>query len=360
MMNSASPQLLTAQYQLTEADLLTAFRYRHWGDPEARRRLFQRWAGTVVGALALAVVLWRLLGDPSLSTIIPVVGVTFFWPCLLWIQPSGVVRQLRKMPGVFQPSWITLRPDALVVGNLTTEGTRDWQAIQNLVVTGQHTLFIFGPFDVLPVPWRAFDTPSEAQRFSELAREYWLAAKSAPASDAPALKELIESLGPERLELHYRLELEDLSAFFRSQLRWTRKSAPSFLMLAVVCGWVGYSNFDWPGLAGGLLLGLLGFPRLFVWNAIRQARSAPGVLYDHSLYLSPLGLVSVTPGVGLSRMDWSAVTELNGMPGGILLQRGPNHAILIPRRAFASSEEADRFLAQATCWRLPHVSSSKP
>lgn len=356
-MNSASPQLLIAQYQLTEADLLTAFRYRHWGDPEARRRLFQRWAGSVVAALALAVVLWRLLGDPSLTALIPVVGMTFFWPCLLWIQPSGVVRQLRKVPGIFEPSWITLRPDALVVGNVTTEGTRDWQAIQNLVVTGQHTLFIFGPFDVLPVPWRSFETPSEAQRFSELAREYWLAAKSAPASDAPALKELIESLGPDRLEVHYRLDPKDLADLYRSQLRWTRKSAPSLVGLALVIGWSGYNSYGWPGLVGGVVLGLLVLPRFLVWISIRQARSAPGVLQDHSLYLSPLGLVSVITGNVQNRLDWPAVTELTGLPSCLLLHRGANHAILIPRRAFASSEEADRFLAQATRWRLPHVTT---
>ncbi|MCC2672868.1 MAG: hypothetical protein K0Q72_5340 [Armatimonadetes bacterium] len=115
-MSHEPPLTLTANYQLTEADLVAALRYRRWGDPVARRRFFLRWAGCVVASVLLAVVLWRFLGENAgVSIAIPLVAITMMWPFALWNQPKATAQQLSKLPGVLDPSWITVTPDALVV-----------------------------------------------------------------------------------------------------------------------------------------------------------------------------------------------------------------------------------------------------
>jgi hypothetical protein len=353
---SHEPLVRTAHYQITEADLIAAFRYRRWGDPVARKRFFLRWGGCVVVAVLLAVVLWQRLGENAgISVAVPVVAITVFWPYVLWSQAKGIVQQLRKVPGLFDPGWITVSPEALFLGNVGGQARRDWQSVQELVVTGQHTLFFFGPQNLLAIPWRAFATPSEAQRFSELARQYWLSAKNAPPP-SPPLEEIAAALGPERLEVRFRLEKPDLYAYFRHFMRG--KSQLFILIgLGIVVGTMAGSVVGPIWTPVGALIGGAACPWIVIWISVRQAAAAPGVLVDQILFCSPQGIWVHTSGVGQGRIEWSAITEIEGTARFILFKRGPMHAIIVPRRVFASSAEADQFLAQVTRWRLPYATT---
>ncbi|MCC2672867.1 MAG: YcxB-like protein [Armatimonadetes bacterium] len=225
---------------------------------------------------------------------------------------------------------------------------------------GQPTLTSLGPLSVIAAPWRCFGTPSEAQRFTELARQYWLMAKASPPSVATVDEEMTEALGPERLEVRFRLEPSDLSGYFRHHMRWRPQMLLALACLGLVFAGIGGSMAGWTGAAVGAVLGMVGCPWLIIWLSVRQARSSPGVLADQTIYFSPRGIWSLTAGIGQGRVEWSAITELEGLPNLILLKRGPNHAIVIPRRAFEDSAAADRFLAQVTRWRLPYVPAAPP
>lgn len=115
------------------------------------------------------------------------------------------------------------------------------------------------------------------------------------------------------------------------------------------------------GLAAGVAAALLVFAfilGLVVFSALFSAKQAKGILGAHTLVAAPAGYWSETPGVVSSVQRWTVFTDVAANERHILLSRGPDMVVGIPRRAFASSDEVDRFLAQITRWRLAQLAEA--
>lgn len=89
--------------------------------------------------------------------------------------------------------------------------------------------------------------------------------------------------------------------------------------------------------------------RLMDWlvMAVRPNHSGlNGILCEHTLTIDPEGLTEVTP-VNEGRHYWKGVHRVDSTPEHILIYIQPAMAHIIPRRAFASPEQADLFFRAA-------------
>lgn len=354
------PLTATVEYQLKQEDLVRALRYPTWGDPKGRKQVFRWWAAGMLLVVMIAVVLWGLSGSRSLSLAVVPLVIAMEWPLLLWSHPKGLAKIYSRQPGALESAWMTVRKDALLVSSAKSEVRIEWQAIRDIAVTGEYTLFILGRFQVAALPWRCFDSPSTAQRFSALAREYWLAAAAAPRPTGEVPADVEAALGPERVVVNYDLTMSDVRALIAWQLR--RKPRLWIGLLVTACGFGGLTGFV-SGLANGVAvgLGMLTIPVAVIWGiGLLGARFGKGVLGPHTLIAAPVGYWAATPGVASSVQRWSSLTDIAANPRHLLLYRGNDFVVGIPRRAFDSPESADRFLAQVTRWRLAELAPAAP
>jgi hypothetical protein len=290
--------------------------------------------------------------------VVPLV-VALEWPLLLWSHPKSLAKIYAKQPGALEPVRMTVRPDALVVASRKSEARVEWHAIRNIATTGEHTLFVMGRYQVIALPWRSFDSPSAAQRLTVLAREYWLAAATAPRPQGQIPADIAELLGPERIVVSYELTMWDIRVLIAGQLRRKRRFWIGLGIGGSVFGLLA-SLFVGPGwgvIAGlGLIALILG---LVLGTSLINARYAKGVLGPHTLVAAPAGYWSEAPGVVSSVQRWSVFTDIAANGRHLLLHRGPDMVVGIPRRAFASAGEVDRFLAQVTRWRLAQLAEDR-
>jgi hypothetical protein len=356
----AEPLTATVEYQLKQEDLVRALRYPTWGDPKGRKQVFRWWATGMLAVVGIAMLLGWLTGTRSLSLAVVPLVIALEWPLLLWKHPKGLAKTYSRQPGALEPVRMTVRQEALIVSSAKSELRMEWQAIREIAVTGEYTLFILGRFQVAAVPWRCFDSPSTAQRFSALARDHWLAAAAAPRSTGEVPADVEAALGPERVVVNYDLTMADVRALIAWQLRRKPRLWGALLVLALGFGGVA-------GLTSGLVNGVaavlvtLAIPTAMIWGiTLLSARSGKGVLGPHTLVAAPVGYWAVNPGVASSVQRWSSLTDIAANQRHLLLYRENDFVVGIPRRAFESPEAADRFLAQITRWRLAELAPSAP
>lgn len=356
--------IVSVDYQLTQQDLVRALRYPTWGDPKARKQLLQWWLIGIGVALVLTAGLQALLGARSLPFVVVPFVLAVEWPLLLWSHPKSLAKIYAKQPAALEPARLTVRPEALLISTRKAETRMEWHAIRDIAVTGEYTLFILGRYQVVAVPWRCFESPSAAQRLSALAREYWLTAAASPRAPGVIPAEVAEVLGPERIVVQYDQKLADVCSLIIGQLR--RK--PRFLvLLGLVSVFVGavIALLFGPaaGVVGALALVVL-MLGIVIGMSLLNARLAKGVLGPHTLVVAPVGYWSEAPGIASSVQRWSTLSDIAATDRHILMYRGTDFVFGIPRRAFASAEAVDRFLAQVTRWRLaemaPATAAEKP
>lgn len=255
---------------------------------------------------------------------------------------------------------MTVRPDALLVSSRKSEVRVEWHAIKDIASTSEHTLFILGRYQVMVIPWRSFDSPSAAQRLTALARDYWLAAAAEPRASGQIPADIEELLGPERIVVHYELTMADVRVLIAGQLRRKQRFKVGLCIGGMIFGlMVGLFGGFVAGVTAGLGL-IAALLALVVGTSLFNARQAKGVLGTHTLVAAPAGYWSEAPGVVSSVQRWNVFTDLAATERHVLLFRGPDFVVGIPRRAFGSSDEVDRFLAQITRWRLAQLAEAGP
>ena len=359
-MTHDEPLIASIDYQVTQRDLEIALRYPTWDDPKNRGKLLRWWLGGVLAAILLDVAAYRLFGERMLPFFAAPVVISLQWPFLLRSQAKGLAKVHAKQPGALETARMIVRPDALVIASKQAEVRVDWHAIKDIANTGEYTLFILGRFQVLALPWRAFESPSAAQRLSQLAQQYWLTAQAAaPGSDVVA-EEVLEALGPDRLAVKYELTMADIRALIAVQVLRKRWLLPGLLLTSIVLG-LCMSLFDGPQVGAATGIGfLLVMLAVIVGAPLLNAKQAKGVLGPHTLIAAPIGYWTQAPGIASSIQRWSTLTGIEANARHVLLFRGPDFVVGIPRRAFSSSAEVDRFLAQITRWRLGQMAEVSP
>jgi len=355
-MTDEEPLILSVEYRGAEKELVRALQYHDWGNPPARRRLLLKAAGFLIAGLCCYVlsatfnVPW-LLGVGTLAIMIGV-----YWPLILVGHPKSLAKFYAKQPRFKDVATVSVTPDALVIRSNSGELRLDWQSIREIVVTGELTLFVLGRYQLASVPWRAFEAPSAAQRFTELAREYWHARKDVPRGPLVVPDEVAEALGPERVVVQYDLTPREVRGLIVGQIR--RK--PRFLLtVGIVAISVGLLVAGLAGPAYGVAVGVavvLMMAALVMGLALFGVRGAKGVLGPHLLAAGPGALWATSSEHSQGWTKWNVITHIEGNATEILIFRGPDFVTSIPRRCFATPHEADQFLTQLTRWRVASLS----
>ena len=138
--------------------------------------------------------------------------------------------------------------------------------------------------------------------------------------------------------------------------QWTPSTRSSLLSAAAITGvglltrWNGAATWVWGGCfaLGALILLLTAGLPLFVLLHWRRNRDVYG---PATLVVDGQGLRGMEE-QGEAHLQWSAFTRLREGKRLFLLYRSPAYFIVLPKRAFASSSDVDRFRALADD-RLP-------
>ena len=365
MSTADEPLVLTVDYQLTEEDFMAYFRYRQWGVPGGRRRILLGWVALMLFVAAVVLVTTtpqaRIYAVLVLAPALLIISAVYF--LAVWHYPRDAARQYRKTPHVFQPTSLSVTPGGVAGRQGGVEFRRDWSAVREVLTTGSHLFFMLGGQHALVIPRRAFGSPAAAQKFLALAREYQDGARGSFAPSPPE-EEIAEALGPDRLPVVYELADADYARFQWFQVRRQPRTVLPVVFLAVLAGCVVTvvtSSFTGVpvALATGATVAVVSFVpllALILWLARRQLRDLPGMLGQHTLILSPLGLWGVSPGVGEGQVEWSEIEQVVANEHQVLFYRGPHFAFIIPRRAFAMPQDAEAFLLRASQWHAEAVS----
>lgn len=173
------------------------------------------------------------------------------------------------------------------------------------------------------------------------------------------------------MQVTYTMSPEDVLALEEYQIRKTRGLSFNQMLgvlfaIVLVAPLLGYL---WPGgeserrIDVANLLLSLGIPVVTVvvvvvvtrWHAARRVRNLdreiPGVYQPRSLRLEPESLVAMdATGEGATR--WTAVKDVWQTPDRIFILLVGDIGYVIPKRAFASADEATQFAEAATAlWR---------
>ena len=75
----------------------------------------------------------------------------------------------------------------------------------------------------------------------------------------------------------------------------------------------------------------------------KKQKGYEGVFCEHTVAIDPQGITETTQ-LGESRVAWRGIYRVDSTAEHLFIYTQPGMAHIIPRRAFASSEEADNFL----------------
>jgi hypothetical protein len=169
----------------------------------------------------------------------------------------------------------------------------------------------------------------------------------------------------------YGITEEDLFRFYIYHFRY-RSSYRLFLLLCflIMFALVTFLVSDW-GLGWGLAAGLVtvvgyafAMRGLLRWKAKNAKRAFLGLIGEHHIEIRPDGFYqSTSASEGVRR--WDGFYEIVSAPEAIYFYMGKEFAFLVPRRAFASREQAEAFLEAAQKWHsearaLPERSMDEP
>jgi hypothetical protein len=101
-----------------------------------------------------------------------------------------------------------------------------------------------------------------------------------------------------------------------------------------------------------LVVAMLAVPLYYGLLRLRireRIRDVPAVIGDEMIAIFPEGLRTVSE-LGEVKFKWSEITRVEAIPGQILIGTDRHNTLLIPRRAFPSTEAAEAFLEAAQSW----------
>ena len=175
------------------------------------------------------------------------------------------------------------------------------------------------------------------------------------------------------MQVEYQLALEDIENFglhvnrtSKLSKRRLRVSQATGILSTIVLAmiWPRWSSLERVLLVSVLsLFWIWGYP-LYYWWAIKRNhrriysnRENSGVIGSHFLAIEPKG-VSEKSAVGESTTNWIGVERIEQDEKYLFIYIGPLQAHIIPKRAFASGQEADEFFELAQSYRLGNTPTS--
>lgn len=357
----ATQPVASVEFQLTEGDLLTYQHFRLWNEAAGRKRLLRDWLLAVLGYAVFAVVLHLAAGGIQWYLLaLTIVILSALHPLLAWRgRVLSVRRRLADQPDLEAPRTVTLSAEGCYGRAEGVEIRRSWHSIREIVSTVEHLYFIQDDIHAIVIPRRAFSSPAAAERFAAIARDLRQAAREAPEPETPP-ETLKAALGPEQLPVEYELTEQDYVRFNWYSLRRDRRLLLQMGGTSAAIGFVA-GNLGGIGLGVAAAVGYLAY-LLLTWpgKTRRALRELPGLLGRQRLVLSPVALWGWAPDLGEAVEEWNTITEVTATADAILLLRGKESPVIIPKRAFTGAEEADHFLLRACEWRAAHVANRPP
>jgi hypothetical protein len=183
------------------------------------------------------------------------------------------------------------------------------------------------------------------------------------------------------MDIEYEITAEDLFAFqwrgaYRSPLlRRARLRIYVYLFLALLLlsllPAIGADGFRFARIDFVFLLVVFPLVALAAWlldrrqtrrairELVKEEKQDRGQLGRHRIGLSGQGVHESTA-VGESRSSWAGVDRVEQDPSYIFIYTAPHAAHVIPKRAFDSSADADRFYEFARLSREEALQASRP
>lgn len=332
---------LSIRYTLTEQDLYDQFRQNLATEPDIRNII---WGGYAVLLLGIYVAFALFL--PRLQLVLLVGAVALAAHLLYrWVLRLQIRKIIRRDVSSLANVAFTLSPTGVHLIFNADESAVEWSGVARIEALYNQLRFTFSPEQSLLIPRRAFASPTQADTFLETAQNWH------STYQATLLSEMASDAASNAFALHFMLTDEDLYQFARRHRgnEWIYNAR--LIASVVVAGVVALSIAKLP-LFPLLLLFLIAAPLaipLDRWilrvKVADQIRKAPNRVGHALVTLSPDGVLS-----GTTLYPWKAIQRIEEADVYTSLYIGPSEAVLIPHRAFASSEVAERFQTAARSW----------
>ncbi len=280
-------------------------------------------------------------------------------------QMSGMMQSFldRGMP----VCKIKITPDVFASEDEWGWSRREWSVIESVTSTADHVFIFVDQATAHVIPFHAFASADDATAFAAQAEAYRKAAEArqTPRFQAPPAPKVMDS---EQLQVTYRELPEDKLAVQRDvteqddvdlnpppQNAGKQRGSPivnCLPLLLIICGFlifVSLRQFGWLGqfFAGLLVYLLWGMVVLLLdWRvrtiiARRSKHDAP----ETTVTISRAGLLQTTP-QRESFSTWRTWEDVRNTPSYILFCTIKQHvALIVPKRAFETPEQADHFAA---------------
>lgn len=331
-----------------------------------------RSALVVVGLfVALPTALWSAL-EPELSSVNAILSLfPAFMIAVIALVSIGLRRrrirqQLRHAVSVdgamypVGPQLLAIGPAGVHHESPVTRTTTSWRFVERVSVDEQLLRFHSGPTSAWMVPRRAFASDAELDRFVEAARR-WQSQLPAPETALPA----DPAPRPDDFLLSFALTLKDYETIVgwatREATKITAKRAvvASMATLAAIVPWVlpdDGSGLRWwsPIFLVGAIAATpsLWASRLVPGSVRRTRRRYPArfPLQTQHLHVGAAGIVQVTEN-GRFEESWARIHRVVEDADHFYLYNGAATAYVVPKRAFETAEEVDRFHTRARAWQ---------
>jgi len=176
---------MTAEYEITKADLCAFNLYHHRHSPTARRQYLRSWFIPAFAWLLVCIGIWYLAdrerGTPS-RTLLDLLPLFSIVPLYLLYFPWVYRRKLRKIVdgmvsegknrGLFSHHRVTISPEGVTDSGEHNQTATAWRAVERVAAAGEHAYIYTSALSAIIVPRRAFASPSEFEAFVQTAREY--------------------------------------------------------------------------------------------------------------------------------------------------------------------------------------------
>lgn len=349
---AAEPNDRWLTYDLTDADARAFYRHHVWHHPSARSLVagFAAMVPIIVGLFFLLPVVREASSAPGWTDAAAgACAGLLVYALFLWRWPSQLAHAAAKVPGFIGPHWIDLNEQGLTSATHGGAATYDWTGIDRIDATPSVILLYSSRIQAVIVPRRAFRTTAEVESFVAAARAFRDAASSMPAARARAGTPPEPAAGG--FSARYALTEADVRACQLHQQFRGRGQRIRTIVLLLAMGGAGALAYGYLGFLAGAATGGLLFLVVFPWLGRRRASRIPGYLGERTVTITPEFVHAWSAGLAEGRIGWAAVTSLDATQDHFFIYTGPQRAVTVPRRAFASEEAAEQFLSQARAWK---------
>jgi hypothetical protein len=176
---------MTAEYELTKADLRAFNLHHHFHSPTARRQYYRAWFIPAFVWLLVCTVIWYLAdkerGTP-LRTFFELLPLFSGVLLHLAIFPWWYRRKVRKIVdgmvgegrnrGLFSRHRVTLSQESVADSGEFGQSSTTWRAVEKVAATDEHAYIYTNALAAIIVPRRTFAAQSEFEEFVRAARGY--------------------------------------------------------------------------------------------------------------------------------------------------------------------------------------------